>query len=215
MERFNALGRGLQIMLVGAVLLFIDLFLPWQDFDIGGLADEFGVDATFSGWRGVGAVLGILTIALVAWIVLRLAAVDLRLPFSTTLIAAVLGAAVLVFGVIKWITIVDDEATIWAWVGLALSILIAVGAWLTVQAAGGVEALRSEVSGTPGGDLSGGGPVVAEPPPPSAPAATAPPPEAAPVHPAPGTETAEPEQAPPEAAPEERPASEEQREREP
>ena len=58
MERFNALGRGAQLMLVGAVLLLIDLFLPWQDFDVGGLADELGVDATFSGWRGIGIVLG-------------------------------------------------------------------------------------------------------------------------------------------------------------
>ena len=40
MERFNALGRGAQLMLIGAVLLFIDLFFPWQDFDVGGLADE-------------------------------------------------------------------------------------------------------------------------------------------------------------------------------
>ena len=62
MERFNALGRGAQLMLVGAVLLFIDLFLPWQDFDVGGLADELGVDATFSGWRGIGFIVGLLTI---------------------------------------------------------------------------------------------------------------------------------------------------------
>ena len=32
MERFNALGRGAQLMLIGGVLLLIDLFLPWQDF---------------------------------------------------------------------------------------------------------------------------------------------------------------------------------------
>ena len=73
MERFNALGRGTQMMLVGGVLLFIDLFLPWQDFDVGGLADEFGVDATFSGWRGVGVILGLLTIVLLAWVIVRLA----------------------------------------------------------------------------------------------------------------------------------------------
>ena len=36
--------------------------LPWQDFDVGGLADELGVDATFSGWRGIGFIVGILTI---------------------------------------------------------------------------------------------------------------------------------------------------------
>ena len=28
MDRFNALGRGTQLMLIGAVLLLIDLFLP-------------------------------------------------------------------------------------------------------------------------------------------------------------------------------------------
>jgi hypothetical protein len=67
MERFNALGRGAQLMLVGAVLLLIDLFLPWQDFDVGGLAEEAGIDATFSGWRGVGAILGIVTIIAIAW----------------------------------------------------------------------------------------------------------------------------------------------------
>ncbi len=31
MDRFNALGRGAQLMLIGGVLLLIDLFLPWQD----------------------------------------------------------------------------------------------------------------------------------------------------------------------------------------
>ena len=74
MDRFNELGRGAQIMLVGAVLLLIDLFLPWQDFDIGGIADELGVDASFSGWRGfAGVVLGLLTIILLAWLIVRLA----------------------------------------------------------------------------------------------------------------------------------------------
>ena len=47
MDRINALGRGAQIMLVAGVLLFISLFLPWQDFG------DLGVDVTFSGWRGM------------------------------------------------------------------------------------------------------------------------------------------------------------------
>ncbi len=42
MDRFNALGRGMQIMLVGAVLLFIDLFFRWQEieFDLGPLGEQ-------------------------------------------------------------------------------------------------------------------------------------------------------------------------------
>ena len=145
MARFNALGRGAQLMLIGAVLLLIDLFLPWQDFDIGGLADEFGVDATFSGWRGVGVILGLVTVVLLAWLIVRLASVNIPLPVSTAMSGALLGTLVLIFAVIKIVTILGDEPTIWAWVGLILAIVIAVGAWMEVQAAGGVETLKSEI----------------------------------------------------------------------
>ena len=118
MERFNALGRGAQLMLVGAVLLFIDLFLPWQDFDVGGLADELGVDATFSGWRGIGFIVGLLTIMILAWLIVRLASVDIPLPVSTAMTGALLGTLVLIFTIIKLLTILGDEQTIWAWIGV-------------------------------------------------------------------------------------------------
>ena len=145
MDRFNALGRGAQLMLIGAVLLLIDLFLPWQDFDIGGLADEFGVDATFSGWRGVGVILGLVTVVLLAWLIVRLASVNIPLPVSTAMSGALLGTLVLIFAVIKLLTILGDEATIWAWVGLVLAIVIAAGAFMEVQAAGGIDTLKSEI----------------------------------------------------------------------
>jgi hypothetical protein len=154
MERFNALGRGVQLMLVGAVLLLIDLFLPWQDFDVGGIADELGVDATFSGWRGfAGVVLGLLTIVLLAWLIVRLASVNIPLPVSTAMSAAVLGTLILIFAIIKLLTILGDEQTIWAWIGVALAVLIAIGAFMTVQEAGGVETLRTEATsfGSSGG----------------------------------------------------------------
>ena len=171
MERFNALGRGVQLMLVGAVLLLIDLFLPWQDFDVGGIADELGVDATFSGWRGfAGVVLGLLTIVLLAWLIVRLASVNIPLPVSTAMSAAVLGTLILIFAIIKLLTILGDEQTIWAWIGVALAVLIAVGAFMTVQEAGGVETLRTEATGL---GSSGGA------------AATAPAPYTAPETPAP------------------------------
>jgi hypothetical protein len=180
MERFNALGRGAQLMLIGGVLLFIDLFLPWQDFDIGGLADEFGVDATFSGWRGfAGVMVGLLTVVLLAWLIVRLASVNIPLPVSTAMSAALIGTLILIFTVIKLLTILGDEATIWAWIGLALAILIAVGAFMTVQEAGGVDTLRDEASAL--GASTGGGTAAAAPAAPEAPAPAAPVAEAAPA----------------------------------
>jgi hypothetical protein len=180
MERFNALGRGAQLMLIGGVLLFIDLFFPWQDFDVGGLADELGVDATFSGWRGVGFVLGLLTIVLLAWLIVRVASVNIPLPVSTAMTGALLGTLILIFAIIKLLTILGDEATIWAWIGVALAVVIAVGAFMTVQEAGGVDTLRQEATSLGGSSTSGGAasaaPMATPPPPPpveSSPAAPA------------------------------------------
>jgi hypothetical protein len=181
MDRFNALGRGVQLMLIGGVLLLIDLFLPWQDFG-NEFSDAVGVDASFSGWRGFGGVLvGLLTIVLLAWVIVRLASVDIPLPVSTAMTAAIIGTLILIFTIIKLLTILGDEATIWAWVGLALAIVIAVGAFRTVQEAGGVDTLRTEASGLSSSMGSSGTSATAAAPAAAAPAAPPPPaPEAAP-----------------------------------
>jgi hypothetical protein len=177
MDRFNALGRGAQIMLVAGVLLLIDLFLPWQDFDVGGIADELGVDATFSGWRGfAGVVLGLLTIVLLAWLIVRLASVDIPLPVSTAMTAALLGVLILIFAIIKLLTILGDEQTIWAWIGVVLAIAVAVGAFQAVQEAGGVETLRSEIPNMPASSQQAPPPTTMPPPPPPADTEAAPPP---------------------------------------
>ena len=182
MDRFNALGRGTQIMLVGAVVLFIDLFLPWQDFDVRGIRESLGQDATFNAWHGFwGWMLGLLTIVLLAWIVVRLAAVDIPIPVSSAMTAGLLGTLVLFFAVIK--NLVDDESTIWSYVGVGLAILVAVGAWQQIQEAGGIEQLKSEMPSMPAA---------------SAPAETAPP--ASPAAPPPAEPAPEPA---PEAAPSE------------
>ena len=182
MDRFNELGRGAQIMLIGAVLLLIDLFLPWQDFDIGGIADELGVDASFSGWRGfAGVFLGLLTIILLAWLIVRLASVNIPLPVSTAMTGGLLGTLILIFGIIKILSILGDETTIWAWVGLILCVVIAVGAWRTVQEAGGYEQIRSEAQSlTTSTGSSSEPPAAAAAPPPAAPPPPAPEPDVTP-----------------------------------
>ena len=181
-------------MLIGGVLLLIDLFLPWQDFG-NEFSDAAGVDASFSGWRGFGGVLvGLLTIVLLAWVIVRLASVDIPLPVSTAMTAAIIGTLILIFTIIKLLTILGDEATIWAWVGLVLAIVIAVGAFRTVQEAGGVDTLRTEAN-TLSSSMGSGGTSAAAPAA-AAPAATTPPPadsapppaEAAPAAPEPAPE---------------------------
>lgn len=143
MDRFNALSRGTQLMLVGAALLLVDTFLPWQrvEFDVLGVSGSESATA----WNGFwGVMLGLLTIALLAWLVVRLLGTEVRLPVSDALVGAALASLILLFAVIKILT--DDFVGYGAWIGLVLAILIAVGAWLQVQAAGGVDALRSDVS---------------------------------------------------------------------
>jgi hypothetical protein len=198
MDRFNALGRGAQIMLVAGVLLFIDTFLDWQSVEVEGVGD-FGVSA----WDDIGGVLiGLLTIVLVAWIGARLAGVDIPLPVSSALIGAVLAALILILVVVK--NLEDEFSSIWAWIGLLLAVVIAIGAWLEIQAAGGVDALRSEMP-TRTSTMSSTGPAATtEPPPittePPPTTTAAPPPPAAPAEPevTPAPETA------PETTPEER-----------
>ncbi len=145
MDRFNALGRGTQIMAVAGVLLFIDLFLRWQEveFDLGPLGEG---SAGVSAWDNfLGIILGLLTIILLAWVAVRLASVDIPLPVSTAMTAALLGVLILFFAVVKNLT--DDYSTIWSYIGVVLAIIIAAGAFQTVQEAGGIETLKSEIPG--------------------------------------------------------------------
>jgi hypothetical protein len=181
MERFNALGRGTQIMLVAGVLLFIDLFLRWQEveFDLGPLGEG---SAGVSAWDNfLGIVLGLLVIVLLAWIVVRLASVDIPLPISTAMTAALLGVLIVFFAVLK--NLVDDYSTIWSYIGVGLAIIILIGAFQTVQEAGGIDTLKSEIPSTGSSRTQ----TAAAPPPPPPP----PPPDttqaAPPVEPAPPT----------------------------
>jgi hypothetical protein len=192
MDRFNALGRGAQIMLVAGVLLLISTFLNWQEveFDLGPLGEgEAGVSAWDNFW---GVVLGLLTIVLIAWLVVRLLAIEIPLPLSTAMIGAILAGLILLFAVLK--NLIDDFSTIWSYIGVLLAIAIAIGAWLEIQAAGGIDTLRSEIPSTSSTTTSTST-ATPTPVPPSSP--TAPPasePEAAPppVEPAPPAEPAEP-----------------------
>lgn len=185
MDKFRALSRGAQIMLVAGVLLLVDTFLPWQDFGegvIGEAAEQFGVDVSFSAWHGFwGWMLGLLTLVLLAWIVVRILAIDIPLPVSQTMIAALFGALILFFAVIK--NLVDDESTLWSYIGVLLAAAIAYGAWSQVQEGGGVETLKSEIPARPAPSSSAAAPAApatqpTAPPPPADDVGDRPPPPA-------------------------------------
>jgi hypothetical protein len=195
MDRFNALGRGMQIMLVAGVLLFIDLFLPWQSYT-GPFKEEIealGGDTSFTAFHGFGGwVLALLTLVLLAWIVARLAAVEIPIPVSAAMTAAVLAFLIFAFALLK--NLVDDYSAWGSYLGIVLAALVAVGAWMQIQESGGLETLRSEIPSMPASSGS------AAPPPPYEPPA-APPPPPAPAPPPPTAEPPPPAAGPPETAP--------------
>ena len=191
MDKFNALSRGAQLMLVGAALLLVDTFLPWQSVSFEALG--ISVSESWTAWHGFwGVLLGLLTVALLAWLVLRLVGTEISLPVPDALVAAALAALILLSALLKVLT---DDAVAWgAWLGLALAVVIAVGAWLQVQDAGGVDSLWNEVSAAGGG--SGTAAAATDEPmsaaaPPSAPVTPATP-AAAPAEPAASAPPAEP-----------------------
>jgi hypothetical protein len=210
LERFNALSRGSKVMLVAGVLLLIDTFFAWQQIEV----EEFGIEASQNAWNGFfGVMLGLLTVALVAWLAAKLAGIELRLPVSDAMLGALVAAIILVFTLIK---VLDDEFThFWAYVGLVLAAIIAVGSWLNIQEAGGMDTLKSEASGlkeaaaastagtatatTPAPEPP---PPAPEPPPPPSPDPTPPPPAPSPEPPPPAPATEPP--TPPPDAPDER-----------
>jgi hypothetical protein len=156
-------------MLISSVLLLIVSFFHWQevDYDLGPLGSG---SAGVSAWDDIGGILmGILTIVLIARLVAHLAAVNIPVPVSFAMTSAVLAFLIFAITLIKVLT--DDYRTFWAWLGLVLALLIAVGAWLAVQAAGGIDSLRSEATSFGGsGAATAAAPEAAAPPPPPPPA---------------------------------------------
>jgi hypothetical protein len=177
--------------------------------------EELGVDASWSAWHGFwGVVLGLFTAVLVAWFVAKLAGVEMNLPVSDAMLGGLLALVILLFTLIK---ILDDSYTnFWAYVGLVLAATIALGAWLNIQDAGGVDTLKSEASGlkdtattSPGEPAAATTPApepaapAPKPPPPPSPDPTPPPPAPSPEPPPPAP-APEPSTPPPSDVPDER-----------
>jgi hypothetical protein len=191
MDKLSELSHGAKVVLGAGILLLIFSFFDW-----------FTVEGTSYGqnmWSGVGVLAGLLLIVLLVWQAIRLANINLEIGVTPSMITAALAVLTFIFVFIRWIdkpgaSIVGDaiDRSIWAWICLALALVILVGAWLNMQAAGeGLSDIRSRVESMTSG--SGGGAAAA----PAAPAAPDSPPAAPPAPPAaePAPPAAEPEAA--------------------
>jgi hypothetical protein len=139
-----------KILLPASLLLLIDSFLDWQQVDIG-IAHPGQ-----SMWHGLGFLVGILLLILIVWELIDAFAPDtlrgMNLPGG--LITLALAAAILLFTVIRVLTL---DFRHWpAWVGLLLAIVIGYGGWLRFQESGETMPSRSTMGG--GGTSSSSAP---------------------------------------------------------
>ena len=146
MDKFKELTTGAKLVLGAAVALFIVSLFNW--FKVG----DIGVGTM---WSGIGVIAGLLLLALIVWQGLRLANIELEIGVTPSMITAALAVLTLVFVFIRWISkpggsIAADvvDRTIWSWLGLALAIVLVIGAWLNMQAAGeGIADIRAAATG--------------------------------------------------------------------
>jgi hypothetical protein len=176
MDKLSELSHGAKIVLGAAVAFFIVLFFHWQEASIGPFT------AGASGWHGVGIICGLLALAIIVWNGIRLANIQVEIGVTPSMITAALAVLLVIFTIIKFLA--DNEfRTFWAWLGLALSIVIVVGAWMNMQAAGeslaDVRTKMSSMTSSGGSTSEASTPAPSAPPPPpaEAPAAPAPPAE--------------------------------------
>ena len=127
---WSDMSTATKLLLAAGLLLFIDLFLDWQQVCVNFAGA--GTCAGVSGWHGaVGVILGLLVLALIVWEAINLLglAEGWGLPLEARLISVALAAGILVFTILKVLT--ANEARHWPqWIGLLLAIAIAVGGWL-------------------------------------------------------------------------------------
>ena len=172
MDKFNELTTGAKLVLGATIAFLIVSFFNWYEADLGGIEDVAGVDAGVSMWNGVGVIAGLIAIILLVWQAIRLANINLEIGMTPAMITAALAALLLLFTLIR---VIDGyefaDRTIWLWLGLLLAVVIAVGAWMNMQATGeGISDIRASVAGAAA--AAKGAVDRSDEPPPTAPPAT-------------------------------------------
>lgn len=192
MDRMNDLTTGAKVVLGSTIAFLIVSFFSWFHYTGPGKdeLEAIGADTGITMWHGVGWIAGLLAIALLVWQAVRLANIELEVGVTPSMITAALSLLVLIFAVIRWLDKPGGDfvgRTFWSWLGLALAIVMVVGAWMNMQAAGeSLADVRERLSGAAGAARGAGrgdepqatAPVTTPTQPASAPEPAAPPAEA-------------------------------------
>ncbi|MDH4345057.1 MAG: hypothetical protein OEW31_01845 [Thermoleophilia bacterium] len=180
MDKLSDLSHGAKVVLGAAITFLIVSFFNWQEVsaDLGPIGS---VEAGQSMWNGIGVIAGLLAIVLVVWQAIRLANINVEIGVTPSMVTAALAVLLIIFTFIKFIA--DNEfRTFWAWLGLVLAIVVVVGAWMNMQAAGeSLADVRSKVSSMTAAAGAGSS---SQAPPPASAASEQPAPPAAPEPPA-------------------------------
>ena len=171
-DRLAELNHGAKVVLGSAIALLIVSFFNW--YTLGPFGENM--------WHGIGVIAGLMAIALIAWQAVRLANINVEIGVTPAMITAVLAVLTFVFVLIRFIDKPYTSAvdrSIWAWIGLILSIVIVAGAWANMKLAGeSLSDMKDRVAAMGKSGNEGASPAAPSAPaetPPAAPAETPPP----------------------------------------
>jgi hypothetical protein len=128
MAKFTALSRGTQLVLVAGPLLFLSLFLTWQNVEV-----DYGpagvATIALDGFDAWGLLLALLVLGTVTIVALEaLTDVELSGDVSWRKVTVGLGVATALVAIVKSLT---DAGSTWASYGfVGLAVLVAAGTYL-------------------------------------------------------------------------------------
>ena len=137
----GAMSLADKLLLGGAVLLLIDIFMPWQGFcgDLGPLGGKFcyNLKATSGSGGFFGILMLIGVIALIAWEVMGAMGQTMDVGgMPPAKVGGFLGLGVAVLGILKFLLSAFNLGRWGAWLGLILILVIAYGAFLKLKESG-------------------------------------------------------------------------------
>ena len=141
----SKLSHGAKVVLVAGIVFLVTSFFNWFEVKDTNFGESM--------WHGIGFLAGLLLLVVVVWQAIRLANIEFEIGVTPSMITAALSVLLVIFTVIRFLDkpgggLADSfvDRTIWAWLGLILSIVIVVGAWMNMQAAGeGLGDIRDKV----------------------------------------------------------------------
>jgi len=160
MDKLSELSHGAKVVLGAAIALLVFSFFDWFEYTGPGAdeAESLGADIGINMWHGVGWIAGLLLLGIIVWQAIRLANMNVEIGVTPSMVTAALSVLMLIFVFIRFIDKPGGDfvgRTFWAWLCLVLAVVVVVGAWMNMQAAGeGLSDVRERLSSMTAGSGS-------------------------------------------------------------